>query len=120
MNKTLALYGVVGLAAIGAAWYLKRQVGQAVPWINPADSRNLVNQGVESVYQQLSGSTGTIGGDFYDWTHYTDPTDPNNTNRLGQINWDASRASPELAVGLSGPLGWGYLAGKKLSSLWSN
>lgn len=70
----------VALALIGAAWYAKNKIAQVgstlvdtakavVPYVNPADSSNIVNQGATSLYQSLTGSTGSIGGDLYDLLH---------------------------------------------------
>jgi len=44
-------------------------VGEAVGAINPFNTDNIINQGVTSVYQTVTGSTGTIGTDIYDATH---------------------------------------------------
>lgn len=61
---------VAGVAVVGL-WYVKRKatetikdVGQAV---NPVNHDNVFNRGFNSVYQAVTGSTGTLGTDLADW-----------------------------------------------------
>jgi hypothetical protein len=42
---------------------------KAAPYVNPASDTNIINQGATSLYQSITGSTGTIGGDLYDVFH---------------------------------------------------
>jgi hypothetical protein len=67
-QEALVVVGVA-LAVLGLAWYAKRQVAGVLPYVNPADPNNIINQGAIGFYQGVTGSTGTIGGDFYDATH---------------------------------------------------
>ncbi len=54
--------GAVGDAAMAA--------GHAV---NPMNNDNIINQGFESIYQGVTGSTGSLGGDIYDLSHSNPP-----------------------------------------------
>ena len=80
--KDDAFFAVVALALVGgAAWYAKKKIGNAattvLPYINPANSNNVVNQAATSIYQGLTGSTDTIGGALYDYFHpIPSPTAP--------------------------------------------
>lgn len=49
--------------------------------LNPADPDNIINRGFESVYQTVTGSNGTLGGDIYDILH-----DQNGGNVLNPAN----------------------------------
>lgn len=66
---------VAGIAAL-AIYYLK---GRAVEGakaagnaINPLNNDNIFNQYFVGGYQDLTGSEGTPGGDFYDWKSHPD------------------------------------------------
>ena len=67
----------IGLAAV----YLATRAGKAIigtaadalPYINPADSRNIVNTAANDLWQWASGSNQTIGADVYDYVHKGDP-----------------------------------------------
>jgi hypothetical protein len=37
--------------------------------VNPTSSDNLANRAAVSIYQTVTGSTGTMGSDLYDWLH---------------------------------------------------
>jgi hypothetical protein len=103
---------VLGVAL--AAIYLAQKAGKAVvetvkevvPYVNPADERNVVNQGAEGLYQWATGSKGTPGGDFYDATHggmlsdgTFNPTSNNNIiNRGADSLW-------QWATGSKGTIG---------------
>jgi hypothetical protein len=69
----LIAVGIAGGVLLAAAWYAKRKVGEAAqavaPYVDPTDSRNVVNQAATGLYQTVTGSTGTIGGDLYDYWH---------------------------------------------------
>lgn len=75
-TETLIVLGVA-LAAI----YLAKKAGDAavdagkkvIPYINPADEKNLVNQAATNLWQWATGSDGTIGGDIYDYMHKAEP-----------------------------------------------
>lgn len=75
-TETLIVLGVA-LAAI----YLAQRAGTAVvmaakdalPYIDPTDDRNVVNQAANSLWQWATGSTGSIGTDAYDYMHKGDP-----------------------------------------------
>ncbi|MGZ8301211.1 MAG: hypothetical protein ACXW2U_00755 [Telluria sp.] len=69
VKNDLIAIGVVGVVLLGAAWIAKRKIAAAVPYVNPADSRNVINQAVQGAYQGMTGSTGTLGGDLYDYWH---------------------------------------------------
>lgn len=55
-----------GKAIMGAA-------ADALPYINPADSKNVANRAATSLWQAATGSNGTLGTDFYDFMHKGDP-----------------------------------------------
>ncbi len=108
----------IGLGVVLVAWYLKTKVSSAIgsapravaeavtdvwdasvnasKYVNPASQDNVFYRAQTGMYQWMTGSTGTIGGDFYDATHggilsngTFNPTSPNNaiysgiTNALG-------------------------------------
>jgi hypothetical protein len=102
--KTDALIvGGIALAVLAMGYYAKRQIGNAlgavgdavapvIPYINPADSQNVINQGVAWVGASMTGNAGwTLGGALYDQTHdgrsLTDLVNP--TSRDNVIySWD--------------------------------
>lgn len=56
---------------VGAAvdWTVT-QAKEAVPYVNPADSGNIVNRGVNGIGGAITGDQNwTLGGQIYDWTH---------------------------------------------------
>jgi len=70
---------VLGIAL--AAIYLAQKAGSAVvtaaqdalPFINPADNRNVVNQAANDLWQWATGSTQSIGEDAWDYMHKAQP-----------------------------------------------
>lgn len=58
--------GSVALCALILFFKYKKSVADA---FNPMSEDNLINQGVQSVYQAVTGSTGSIGTDLYDVLH---------------------------------------------------
>ena len=71
-------YALIGAACagLGIAFMLYKgvkKVGglveEGVEAINPLNNDNIINQGAVSLYQAMTGSQGTPGGDFYDGTH---------------------------------------------------
>lgn len=64
---------LLGIAALIGGYLLYRKasgvVGTAAQAINPANPENIINQGATSVYQSVTGSSGSIGGDIYDLLH---------------------------------------------------
>lgn len=71
-------YMMIGAAAAGVAVvYLAYKgagkvveaAGDVAQAINPLNNQNVINQGFESVYRTLTGSTASPGSDFYDATH---------------------------------------------------
>ncbi|MEH6434246.1 hypothetical protein [Massilia sp. DD77] len=66
----LIAVGIAGVVLLAAAWFAKRKLGEAAtavaPYVNPADGRNVINQGATAIYQGITGSKGSIGGDLYD------------------------------------------------------
>lgn len=69
-NKYVLLGAGVGLVV---ALYLAKRgadaLGKGLEAVNPLDNDNIINQGVTDVYQTVTGSSGTIGGDIYDATY---------------------------------------------------
>jgi hypothetical protein len=66
--------GVAGAVLLAAGWYAKKKlVGAAetvLPYINPADNANVINQGVEWLGRSVSGDINwTPGIAIYDATH---------------------------------------------------
>ncbi|MCG2581934.1 MAG: hypothetical protein KA296_13765 [Marinobacter sp.] len=67
-------YLVIALVVLVVLWYLKNQAGKAVDAavtaVNPADQGNLANRlANEGLWRGGSDGVGTLGTDFYDWTH---------------------------------------------------
>lgn len=102
-NKYLMIGAAV--AGLAVAYMVKRGAGavmDAVPKalnaINPLNNDNIINQGATSIYQGVTGSAGTIGGDFYDGTHggVLDVTSANN------VIYGGLSAAGELATGQKG------------------
>lgn len=61
------LQGVNETARAPAVW-AANAVGEVVPYVNPADSRNVVYSGVSSVGEYITGERGwTLGGQIYEW-----------------------------------------------------
>jgi len=102
-------YVVIGAGiALCVSLYLAKRsadaVGKGLDAINPVDPNNIINQAAESLYQTISGSSGTIGGDFYDATHggSLDITSSNNyaasaVDNIGKVisgdsNWNLGAA----------------------------
>lgn len=107
-TETLVVLGVA-LAAI----YLTQRAGKAIidtaaealPYINPADDRNVVNQAATSLWQWASGSTGTIGGDLYDYVHKAEPAPGSNgglTNYTKEQQDADYKAMKQLEAGFHG------------------
>jgi hypothetical protein len=79
----------IALAVMGMAWYAKTKVEQAgsavaegvvnawdaatTKYLNPVSEQNIVNQAAEGLWHVFTGSTGTIGGDVYDYVHKGEP-----------------------------------------------
>jgi hypothetical protein len=64
----------IALAVLVVGYYAKKVITDAVapviPYINPADSQNVANQGVAWLGAKLSGDPNwTLGGAIYDQTH---------------------------------------------------
>jgi hypothetical protein len=97
--------GLAGAVLLAAAWYAKKKIAAVAPYLNPADERNVVNQAALGFYQSMTGSTGTIGGDFYDATHggkldgALTPTSENNI-AARSVNWFGSLATDEANFSL--------------------
>lgn len=107
MNK----YLFIGAAAAGLAlvYLTYRGAGAlvtAMPGVlnavNPTNNDNIFNQGATSIYQGVTGSNGTIGGDFYDGTHggALDVTSGNNFINQGMESaWGAILGDPNWTLG---------------------
>lgn len=91
--------GVAGVVLIAASWLAKRKLTQAgsaaANAVNPFNNDNVINQGAQSIWQAVTGSTGTIGGDIYDYFHpsNTQPvqnpyTLPPGFGVIDGANWD--------------------------------
>jgi hypothetical protein len=104
-NKYVWIGAGVGLLV---ALYLAKKtadvVGDVAESVNPFNPNNVINQAAEGAYQWATGSTGTIGGDFYDATHggRLDPTSDKNY-AASAVDW--------LGEAISGDPGWS-LGGK--------
>lgn len=81
-NKYLLIGAAV--AGLALAYVVYRTGSKVATALNPMDSNNVINQGVTGFYQAVTGSTGSIGTDFYDATHggaldgVVNPTSDNN------------------------------------------
>lgn len=96
-NKFVLIGAGIGLCV---ALYLAKRgadaVGKGLDAINPTDPNNIINRAAESVYQTVTGSDGTIGGDIYDATHggRLDPTSSNN-GIYSMGNWTMEQITGE-------------------------
>lgn len=63
------ILGAAALALYVGARYLVGQLTGDTGALNPTNPDNIVNKGATALYQGVTGSTGTIGGDLYDATH---------------------------------------------------
>lgn len=64
------------LVFIGVAMYMRHKaieqakaMADAAQVVNPTNHDNVFNRAFEGLYQMVTGSTGTPGGDLYDWQH---------------------------------------------------
>lgn len=97
VDPRLILWGAAAVALFAGAFYVSRKVGavagtvvdavEAVaPYVNPADDRNLINQGVTWVGKTVTGKDSwSLGTAIYDQTHngnslwdLVNPTDDDN------------------------------------------
>ena len=107
MNKYLVIgAATAGLALVYLSYRGASKLVDAVPdaleAINPMNNDNIINKGATSLYQMLSGSTGTIGGDFYDGTHggALDVTSSNNfINKGMEAAWGGILGDPNWTLG---------------------
>jgi len=86
IKTDVLIVGGVALALLGIAWYAKKKltdtggalvdtVAEAVPYVNPADSRNVVYGGVNAVGAAVTGdSSFSLGSWIYDMTHKSEFT----------------------------------------------
>ncbi|MGA9853409.1 MAG: hypothetical protein WBR15_10840 [Gammaproteobacteria bacterium] len=63
-TQTKDILVVVG-AAIGL-WVLYEAITNGLEALNPFNNGNIINNGFNSAYQSLTGSSGTLGSDLYD------------------------------------------------------
>ncbi|HBF50953.1 MAG TPA: hypothetical protein DDX04_12100, partial [Massilia sp.] len=81
-NKYVWIGAGVGLLA---AVYLGSKavdvVADVAESVNPFNNENIFNLGATELYQFLSGSTGSIGTDFYDFMHKAEPV-PDGSGKL--------------------------------------
>jgi hypothetical protein len=75
MEKKYMLLGAV-VAGLVVGYGIYRGAGKAVEVVkdaaeavNPFNNDNVINQGFEYLYRELTGSEGNPGSDFYDATH---------------------------------------------------
>lgn len=61
--------GLAILAGAAVLVYLGYELVKHVSLFNPASQNNLANTGFNSLYQNVTGSQGTLGGDIYSWLH---------------------------------------------------
>lgn len=76
MKMKTKLYIGGAIAGVGLLWYLKHKattaVTQAAEAVNPTNPNNVINSGFNSVYQDLTGSKGSLGTDLAAWMHGQD------------------------------------------------
>lgn len=63
---------ILALALRKAGTVAIEAAGDAAHAINPTNNDNIINRGFTSVYQTITGSDDTLGGDIYDITHDMD------------------------------------------------
>ena len=65
--------GVGALAVLAVIWTMKKGTdlaAQALPYVNPADQNNVVNQGAQKIFQMVTGGTvDTWGTGLYGFLH---------------------------------------------------
>lgn len=74
MNTKVGAVAAVGVLGAIGIWYTQKQAAKAastvVDAVNPASQTNIVNRGVNSIVQTLTGDENqTLGGWIYDITH---------------------------------------------------
>jgi hypothetical protein len=71
--ETKVIMAGAAVALIAVFYGSKKLVdmaGDALPYFNPADSKNIINQGVNGLGQIVTGDESwTLGGSIYDATH---------------------------------------------------
>ena len=89
-------------AATAAITEIPKLAAQATQAVNPLNDNNVINQGATALYQGITGSTGSIGGDIYDATHggALDVTSSNNVAASTVDNLGASvSGNPHWTLG---------------------
>lgn len=106
-NKYLVIGAVAGglLLAYLAAKGAGRAATVVAQAVNPFNNDNIINQGAIGFYQAVTGSDGTIGGDFYDATHggRLDVTSNNNA-AAASVNWLGEKATGQSGWTLGGAI----------------
>ncbi len=97
--------GIVGVILLAAGWYaakkLKAVADVALPYINPADEQNVVNQAANGFFQAVTGSTTTIGGAIYETVETVRLAPQAFWDRIAKVDADIKKyADPE------DPYGW--------------
>lgn len=73
ISENLLMIVIGTLVVSVAGWYVLNKssevISEGLDAINPANNDNIINQGAIDLYQKVTGSTGTIGTDLYDWLH---------------------------------------------------
>lgn len=76
MNMKTKLYIGGAIAGVALLWYLKHKAGQAVTQaaqaVNPTNQNNIFNQGFNTLYQDVTGSKGSLGTDLAGWMNNLD------------------------------------------------
>ncbi len=60
---------VIGLGIVILVWWGRKQIKDFAKAVNPIDDKNVINQGFEAVYKNLTGRENNLGEDIYDWFH---------------------------------------------------
>lgn len=90
--KTIVLLGGVALAGFLAYQIYTKGKTVVTETLNPASDKNVVNQGVNSAVQAVTGDeNATLGTKIYDWLN------PNESKKLG-LQKPAQPASAETAM----------------------
>lgn len=66
---SLSLKGYLVLGGLALSAWVIYEIVNHPDWFNPASQNNLANRGFNSLYQDVTGSKGTLGTDIYNWLH---------------------------------------------------
>lgn len=117
VRDDLIAVGIAGVVVVAALWYAKKKLGEAgqavadavapvIPYVNPADSSNVINQGVSWLGETITGDDGwSLGSQVYDWTHSKPTGNPISLNPASTDN-AIYRWNNFIGEKITGEKGW--------------